>query len=271
VTEAVLRTLAEQLMAAEVDARCRTASGERVNRRNGYRDGAFVTPLATVAVRVPKLRQGTYSPTWLRVRSPAADEVLTAAVLATAIEPQPVDVIGGIAAAFGIHELPDARLATIAAAVEDQAALGRPLPVPQPAPARRDIEIVVHHHGRRQSGDDGMEEIDERRSGHRTPVLLAAVAALALVAAVAAGWSSMRFGPSESRPPASVPPNGGAMVLPATVVSPPPLPAAVVSSVAPAPEPAPATPPTPAPDPSCAAPEGRQPFMEAVRCEAAGA
>ena len=43
-------------------------SPDRLNYRNGYRDRTLDTRLGTLALRVPKLRQGTYFPPFLEPR-----------------------------------------------------------------------------------------------------------------------------------------------------------------------------------------------------------
>ncbi len=54
------------LMSPDVDARCGASSGERsparINQRNGYRDRAWDTRAGTIALQIPKVRQGTYYP-----------------------------------------------------------------------------------------------------------------------------------------------------------------------------------------------------------------
>ena len=56
-------------MGADADALCGAdygeRSAERVNRRNGYRERAWDTRAGTIALQVPKLREGTYFPEWL--------------------------------------------------------------------------------------------------------------------------------------------------------------------------------------------------------------
>lgn len=53
-------------MGAEVDGVCGADYGERytdrVNRRNGYRERPWDTRAGTIALQVPKLREGTYFP-----------------------------------------------------------------------------------------------------------------------------------------------------------------------------------------------------------------
>ncbi|HUH94357.1 MAG TPA: IS256 family transposase [Casimicrobiaceae bacterium] len=72
------------LMGAEVDAICgagyRERSGERANSRNGYRERAWDTRVGTIGLQIPKLRQGSYFPTWLLEPRRRAEKALTAVV-----------------------------------------------------------------------------------------------------------------------------------------------------------------------------------------------
>lgn len=60
---------ANALMSADVDGLCGAdygvVSDERVNRRNGYRRREWDTRAGTVELAIPKLRQGSYFPSWL--------------------------------------------------------------------------------------------------------------------------------------------------------------------------------------------------------------
>jgi putative transposase len=80
----MVRTFAESLMGAEADALCgagfRERTGERVNRRNGYRERPFDTRAGTIALAVPKLRSGSYFPDWLLERRRRAERALVAVV-----------------------------------------------------------------------------------------------------------------------------------------------------------------------------------------------
>ena len=80
----MVRSFAEALMGAEADALCgaafRERSGERVNRRNGYRERPFDTRAGTIALAVPKLRSGSYFPDWLLERRRRAERALVAVV-----------------------------------------------------------------------------------------------------------------------------------------------------------------------------------------------
>lgn len=68
----LVRTALREVMEAEVSALCgaglRERSEERQNSRNGYRDRDLETRLGTVALAIPKLRRGSYFPSFLEPR-----------------------------------------------------------------------------------------------------------------------------------------------------------------------------------------------------------
>jgi transposase-like protein len=67
-----LRKMLREVMASEVTALCGAATGvrsdERVNSRNGYRERALETRLGTLPLEIPKLRHGSYFPSFLAPR-----------------------------------------------------------------------------------------------------------------------------------------------------------------------------------------------------------
>jgi transposase-like protein len=62
----MLKVFAEELMGAEADALCGAAygqrSGERVDRRNGYRTRELDTRVGTIPLSVPSVRSSLSSP-----------------------------------------------------------------------------------------------------------------------------------------------------------------------------------------------------------------
>src|SRR5688572_14352767 len=71
VRESVAFVVAE-LMEAEVSAQIGAAHGEvspeRVTRRNGYRPRGWATRAGEIELAIPKLRQGSYFPSFLEPR-----------------------------------------------------------------------------------------------------------------------------------------------------------------------------------------------------------
>jgi putative transposase len=76
----MIRSFAEALMSADVDTVCGAEYGavsdERVNRRNGYRRREWDTRAGTVELSIPKLRQGSYFPSWLLEPRRRAEQAL---------------------------------------------------------------------------------------------------------------------------------------------------------------------------------------------------
>lgn len=74
---------AEKLMALEVGTKTGAGYGEkngfRLAQRNGYRDRDWQTRAGTVELRIPKLRTGSYFPSFLEPRR-MAEKALTAVI-----------------------------------------------------------------------------------------------------------------------------------------------------------------------------------------------
>jgi putative transposase len=80
----MVRSFAETLMSADVDAVCGadygTRSEGRVNRRNGYRRREWDTRAGTIELAIPKLREGSYFPGWLLEPRRRAEQALVAVI-----------------------------------------------------------------------------------------------------------------------------------------------------------------------------------------------
>ena len=72
VLRGLLATTLAEFMDAEANALCGARygerSGDRVNQRNGYRSRPFESRLGSLDLRVPKLRHGSYLPSFLEPR-----------------------------------------------------------------------------------------------------------------------------------------------------------------------------------------------------------
>ncbi len=73
----------QRLMEAEAEGQCGAGrherSAERVNRRNGYRERSLETRIGTMELRIPKLRTGSYLPSFLEARK-TSEKALVAVV-----------------------------------------------------------------------------------------------------------------------------------------------------------------------------------------------
>src|SRR5690242_6070445 len=80
----ILSEAVTKLMSAEVEGLCGAGYGERspdrVTSRNGYRARPWDTRLGTIELAIPKLRQGSYFPTWLLEPRRRAERALVAVV-----------------------------------------------------------------------------------------------------------------------------------------------------------------------------------------------
>jgi transposase-like protein len=80
----LLSTFIQALLSAQVDSVCGAEygvrSGERTNRRNGYRHRELDTRVGTIDVAIPKLREGSFFPDWLLTRRRRAEAALTTVV-----------------------------------------------------------------------------------------------------------------------------------------------------------------------------------------------
>ena len=86
----MLAAFAEALMSAQASSQCLAGYGERseerINSRNGYRHRDWDTRVGTIDLAVPKLREGTYYPTWLLEHRRRAEQALASVVAQCYVE-----------------------------------------------------------------------------------------------------------------------------------------------------------------------------------------
>ena len=84
VLQEMVRIFAETLMDTDAKAVCNAGynekSPERTNTRNGYRSRQWDTRAGTMDLAVPKLRKGSYFPSWLLEPRRRAEKALVAVV-----------------------------------------------------------------------------------------------------------------------------------------------------------------------------------------------
>src|SRR6201998_4127616 len=122
VLRAMVREFAQRMMDAEVEVRCGAGYGEvspdRVNSRNGYRAREWDTRAGTVELAIPRLRHGSYFPSFLEHRRRA--EKALASVIATSyllgVSTRRVEKLAG---SPGVTSLSKSQVSVMAAELDD--------------------------------------------------------------------------------------------------------------------------------------------------------
>jgi transposase-like protein len=129
----MVKVFAEQLMGAEVDALCGADYGERsperVNRRNGYRERPWDTRAGTIALAVPKLREGTYFPDWLLEPRRRAERALVAVVAECYVRGVSTRRVDGLVKTLGIEGISRSRVSEMASELDEMVAAFRNRPL----------------------------------------------------------------------------------------------------------------------------------------------
>jgi transposase-like protein len=81
---AMVKAFAEAMMSADVDRACGGEYGrpseDRVNSRNGYRHRDWDTRVGTIDLAIPRVRSGSYFPSWLLERRRRSEQALISVV-----------------------------------------------------------------------------------------------------------------------------------------------------------------------------------------------
>lgn len=117
-TKTLLKDFAEALMSAEATSECGAEYGarsvERVNSRNGYRERPWDTRAGTIALSIPKLRAGTYFPTWLLEPRRRAEKALTSVVVEAYVQGVSTRRVEDLVQSLGIEKMSKSQVSVLA-------------------------------------------------------------------------------------------------------------------------------------------------------------
>jgi putative transposase len=118
-----VRMLAQAMMDAEVTAQIGAGHGERnpdarTTQRNGYRDRAWDTRVGTVDLAIPKLRTGSYYPSFLSART-RAEKALCSVVAQCYVEGVSTRKVEDIARQMGIDAISKSQVSRVCGELDE--------------------------------------------------------------------------------------------------------------------------------------------------------
>jgi hypothetical protein len=127
-----VRVLAQALMDAEVSAQIGAEHGQRsparITHRNGYRARDWDTRVGTIELDVPRVREGSYLPSFLEPRR-RAERALAAVVAQCYVEGVSTRRVEDIAQAMGITSLSKSQVSRICGELDELVAAWRNRPL----------------------------------------------------------------------------------------------------------------------------------------------
>ena len=122
----------QRLMSFEVDNLCEAGYGERTdgraNSRNGYRDRRWQTRAGAIDLRIPKLRQGSYFPSFLEPRR-TAEKALVAVIQEAYIQGVSTRSVDELVKAMGMTGISKSQVSRLCGEIDERVGhfINRPL------------------------------------------------------------------------------------------------------------------------------------------------
>lgn len=131
----MVKTFAEAMMSADADRACGAEYGrpseDRVNHRNGYRHRDWDTRVGTVDLAVPKLRSGSYFPSWLLERRRRSEQALISVVATCYLLGVSTRRVEKLAETLGVTQLSKSQVSEMARHLDERVAEFRNRPLDQ--------------------------------------------------------------------------------------------------------------------------------------------
>jgi putative transposase len=126
--ETVLTDLMECEVSNKIGAELHERSGERQTHRNGYRDRMLHSRLGSLQLRVPKLREGTYFPSFLEPRR-LAEQALAAVVQEAWINGVSTRKVDDLVQALGMTGISKSQVSELCKGIDErvESFLNRPI------------------------------------------------------------------------------------------------------------------------------------------------
>jgi putative transposase len=123
-----VRWLVQELMEAEVSAQIGAGryerTDERTTQRNGYRPRPWDTRVGTINLAIPKLRSGSYFPSWLEARK-RGEQALISVVAEAYVQGVSTRKVEALVQSLGIAGISKSEVSRMAASLDTQVAAFR--------------------------------------------------------------------------------------------------------------------------------------------------
>ncbi|RYF12133.1 MAG: IS256 family transposase [Deltaproteobacteria bacterium] len=144
----MVQEFAERLMSSEVDALCGASLGERsderVNQRNGYREREWDTRAGTLALQIPKIRQGSYFPEWLLGPRRRAERALCEVVVECYVRGVSTRRVDGLVKTMGMEGMSKSQVSRLAEDLDEMVESFRNRPLDQGPYTYVWVDALVH-------------------------------------------------------------------------------------------------------------------------------